>query len=102
MCFRSLTPPPLPGLAGPQEDEQYPEDDKYTNELLNLVKQEGGENPAFENYNSNFEDQYGDLHDWQSGTATQHYLCRQLYLHYTQQVGALHYLSRKQLHMQHV
>ena len=57
---------------------------KYTNELLSLVQQEGGDNPTF--YKGSFEDQYGDIHDWQTGVVTQHYLCRQLYLHYNQTV----------------
>ena len=57
---------------------------KYTNELLSLVEQEGGDNPTF--YRGSFEDQYGDIHDWQTGVVTHHYLCRQLYLHYNQQV----------------
>ncbi len=57
---------------------------KYTNELLALMKQEGGEDPA--SYRGSFEDPYGDIHDWQTDVVTQHYLCRQLYLHYNQQV----------------
>ena len=51
-----------------------------------LLKQEGGDNPVFDSYRSKFEDQYGDLHDWQASTSTHLYLCRQLYLHYTQVV----------------
>lgn len=45
----------------------------------------------FESYKSKFEDEYGDLHDWQGGTPIQHYLCRQLYTHYTQHVCTLHH-----------
>ena len=63
-----------------------PEEEKYSNELLMLVKQEGGDNPVFESYRSKFEDQYGDLHDWQASTTTHLYLCRELYRHYTQVV----------------
>ena len=63
-----------------------PEEEKYSNELLMLVKQEGGDNPVFDSYRSKFEDQYGDLHDWQASTTTHLYLCRELYRHYTQVV----------------
>ena len=40
-------------------------------------------------YKSSFKDEYGDWHDWHSDTTVQHYLCRQLYLHYTQPVSYL-------------
>ena len=82
----SLPPLPPPDPTGQQELEEDPEEDKYSNELLMLIKQEGGDNPVFDSYMSKFEDQYGDLHDWQTGTTTHHYLCRELYLHYTQAV----------------
>lgn len=76
----------IPNPAGAQEDEIDPEEEENSNELLWLLKQEGGDNPVFESYKSKFEDEYGDLHDWQGGTPIQHYLCRQLYTHYTQHV----------------
>lgn len=82
----SLPPLPPPDPTGQQELEEDPEEEKHTNELLMLLKQEGGDNPVFDSYTSKFEDRYGDLHDWQTGTTTHHYLCRQLYLHYTQAV----------------
>ena len=66
-----------------------PGEDRNNSELLSLLKQESGENPVFEGYRVSFEDQYGDLHDWQSGVTTQLYLCRQLYIHYNSQVRHL-------------
>ena len=34
-----------------------------------------------------FEDQYGELHDWAQGNEIQHFLCHQLYLHFTSTVS---------------
>lgn len=68
--------------GGHDEGLDDTEQTKYTNELLELMALEGGDNL----YRGSFEDQYGDIHDWQSGVITHHYLCRQLYLHYNQQV----------------
>ncbi len=75
--------------AGPQEDDTDPDEEKYNKILIDLIKQEGGDNPVFDSYESKFEDQYGDLHEWQSGSTVRHYLCRQLFIHYTQQVGSM-------------
>ena len=50
-----------------------------------LVAQEGGVNL----YRGSFEDEFGEIHDWQNDLVTHHYLCRQLYLHYNQQVGVV-------------
>lgn len=76
------------GASGAQEID--PDDAKYKSELWTLMQQEGGENPEFDSYRTTFVDQYGDYHDWQEDTITQHYLCRQLYLHYKQQVGTIY------------
>lgn len=75
-----------PDPAGAVEGEMDPEEEQYTEELLKLLKMESEDNDLFSSYKSTFKDQYGDQHDWQSGTTVQHYLCRQLYLHYTTQV----------------
>ena len=51
--------------------------------LVELLKEEGWETEGV------FEDEYGDVHDWNNGVSVQHFLCRCLYLHYTQHVRAL-------------
>ena len=65
------------------EEEEDPENEQYNEELLQLLKMESEGNDLFQSYKSTFNDQYGDQHDWQSGTTMQHYLCRQLFIHYT-------------------
>ena len=64
-------------------EEEDPDLIKNTNELLSLTEQEGGDK---QNYRGSFEDLLGDIHDWQNDVVTHHYLCRQLYLHYNQNV----------------
>ncbi|KAL5483924.1 hypothetical protein EMCRGX_G020344 [Ephydatia muelleri] len=46
--------------------------------LVELLKEEGWETEGV------FEDEYGEIHDWNMDTNVQHFLCRCLYLHYTQ------------------
>ena len=75
-----------PGGGGRRSGDEAGEN-KYNKELLVLLKQEGGENSVFESYCSAFEDQYGDRYDWESDTATQHYLCRLLFTHYDHHVS---------------
>ena len=65
------------------QDDEDPELLGYTEELLALTAQEGGEQ---QNYRGSFEDDLGDIHDWQNDVLTQRYLCRLLYLHYKQTV----------------
>ena len=81
------------GCADPAgaEDEQKAEEDEaiYQEELLQLLQKESDNNDVF-NYKSSFKDEYGDWHHWESDTTVKHYLCRQLYLHYTQQVSGTH------------
>lgn len=73
--------------AGTEEEgEADAEDEVYKEELLQLLQRESEGKNVFQIYKSSFKDEYGDQHDWQSDTTVQHYLCRQLYLHYTQQV----------------
>lgn len=69
-------------------EERVDTDDEivYREELLQLLERESEGNDVF-HYKSSFKDEYGDLHDWQTDTTVQHYLCRQLYLHYTQHVS---------------
>ena len=55
---------------------------RHTQELLLLVELEGAVNLN----KGPFEDEHGDIHDWQADLITHHYLCRQLYLHYNQHV----------------
>ena len=64
-------------------DEEDPELVQHTDELLALTAQEGGDQ---QNYRGSFEDDLGDIHDWQNDVLTQRYLCRLLYLHYKQTV----------------
>lgn len=59
----------------------------YKEELLQLLQRESDGNDVLQ-YKSSFKDEYGDWHDWESDTTVPHYLCRQLYLHYTQHVRA--------------
>lgn len=73
---------PADSTHGQDETGDDLELSKYTNELMALVAQEGGVNL----YRGSFEDEFGEIHDWQSDLVTHHYLCRQLYLHYNQQV----------------
>lgn len=76
--------------AGSEEEGDIDaEDVAYKQELLQLLQQESEGNDVFLYCKSTFKDEYGDQHDWQSDTTVQHYLCRQLYLHYTQQVCQL-------------
>lgn len=37
-----------------------------------------------------FEDQYGDIHDWNMDSNIYHYLCRKLYVHYTVHVSEIY------------
>ena len=63
--------------------------------LVELLKEEGWETEGV------FEDEYGDVHDWNTDTNVQHFLCRCLYLHYTQHVSThmyLHYTQHVSLH----
>ena len=62
------------------------EESKYSKQLLELLKKEGGGHTVFEAYCQPFEDHYGDHYEWQGDTATQHYLCRLLDAHYNHQV----------------
>lgn len=71
--------------AGAEEERKGDEDETmYQEELLQLLQKESG-NDMF-HYKSSFKDEYGDWHNWHSDATVQHYLCRQLYLHYTQHV----------------
>ena len=70
------------------DEEDLANENKYNKELLDLLRQEGGENTVFESYCSAFEDQYGDRYDWEGDTATQHFLCRFLYAHYKHLVSS--------------
>ena len=51
--------------------------------IVELLKEEGWETEGV------FEDDYGDIHDWHTDTNVQHFLCRCLYLHYTQHVSVV-------------
>jgi hypothetical protein len=76
--FKVLVP------TGPEEERKEDKDEPlYQDELLQLLQRESDGNVMFQ-YKSSFKDEYGDWHDWHSDTTVQHYLCRQLYLHYTQ------------------
>ena len=67
------------------------EESKYSKQLLELLKKEGGGSTSvFEVYCQPFEDHYGDRYEWQGDTATQHYLCRLLDAHYNHQVMSYH------------
>jgi hypothetical protein len=77
--FKVIVPDP----AGAEEEGQDAEHEVYKEELLQLLQRESEGNDVF-HYKSSFKDEYGDQHDWHSDTTVQHYLCRQLYLHYTQ------------------
>lgn len=80
----------LADLVGAEEEgEADAEDVAYEQELLQLLQRESEGNDVFLNCKSTFKDEYGDQHDWHNDTTVQHYLCRQLYLHYTQQVNRL-------------
>ncbi len=70
------------GLTRAHDDED-PELSRHTEELLSLTTQEGGDQ---QNYRGSFEDDLGDIHEWQNDVLTQQYLCRLLYLHYNQAV----------------
>ena len=74
--------------AGAEEEGEDADNEVYKEELLHLLQRESEGNDVF-HYKSSFKDEYGDQHDWNSDTTVQHYLCRQLYLHYTQQVRHL-------------
>ena len=65
------------------------EESKYSKQLLELLKKEGGGTSLFEAYSQPFEDHYGDHYEWQGDTATQHYLCRLLDAHYNHQVTVI-------------
>ena len=72
--------------AGAEEQRKEDDDEAvYQNELLQLLQRESDD--VMFNYKSSFKDEYGDWHHWHSDTTVQHYLCRQLYLHYTQHVS---------------
>ena len=72
--------------AGAEEERKGDEDETmYQEELLQLLQKESDGNDMF-HYKSSFKDEYGDWHNWHSDSTVQHYLCRQLYLHYTQHV----------------
>lgn len=73
-------------VGAEEEGEADAEDVACEQELLQLLQRESEGNDVFLNCKSTFKDEYGDQHDWQNDTTVQHYLCRQLYLHYTQQV----------------
>ncbi|XP_065916446.1 TBC1 domain family member 2B-like [Dysidea avara] len=65
-----------------------PEEEKAKKDLLGILKNEAGENLPFVGSDNKlqlqtFEDQYGELHDWAQGNEIQHFLCHQLYLHFT-------------------
>lgn len=77
----------LADLVGAEEEgEADGEDVAHEQELLQLLQRESEGNDVFLNCKSTFKDEYGDQHDWHNDTTVRHYLCRQLYLHYTQQV----------------
>lgn len=67
-------------------------------DLLNLIKHESSvDNPLVDisgGQQSVFEDQYGEVHDWNNDSNICHFLCRQLYLHYTQYVRLLTHVRR--------
>lgn len=71
--------------SGGEEEGEDAEEEVYKEELLQLLLRESEGNDILQ-YKSSFKDEYGDWHDWQSDTTVPHYLCRQLYLHYTQHV----------------
>ena len=60
--------------------------------LVELLKEEGWETEGV------FEDEYGDVHDWNTDTNVQHFLCRCLYLHYTQHVSLFYFLHHFRCH----
>ena len=68
-----------PASVGQEEALDDIELSRHTHELLELVELEGGVNLTLK---GSFEDEYGEIHDWNSDVVTHHYLCRQLYLHY--------------------
>jgi predicted SAM-dependent methyltransferase len=75
----------VPNPAGTEEEGKEDEDEAmYKEELLQLLRRESEGNDMF-HYKSSFKDEYGDWHDWQADPTVEHYLCRQLYLHFTQQ-----------------
>lgn len=57
-------------------------------ELIQLIQDETtSENPLYEITTNKFEDQFGELHDWKGDSNICHFLCRHLYLHFTESVG---------------
>ena len=58
--------------------------------MINLITEEDTSSDSFLGTiktQANFEDQFGDIHDWKGDGNIHHFLCRQLYLHYTAAVG---------------
>ena len=72
--------------AGAEDEIKDEEEANYQKELLQLIERESDSRNDFFCSKSSFKDEYGDWHDWQTDATVQHYLCRQLYLHYTQHV----------------
>ena len=85
--IKSLVMPlSLSAGGGGVDTGEEAEETKYSKQLLELLKKEGGGSSLFEAYCQPFEDHYGDHYEWQGDTATQHYLCRLLDAHYNHQV----------------
>jgi hypothetical protein len=76
---------PTPSPAGLPVEEPDPFEEKLKGELLQLIKNETApDNPLADIIHTKFEDQYGDLHDWKGDSNICHFLCRHLYLHFTE------------------
>ena len=59
-------------------------------ELMELICNASSEdNPVFTSHSADtFTDLYGDVHDMANDTNINHFLCRQLFLHFTEHVSA--------------
>ncbi|XP_019861647.1 PREDICTED: uncharacterized protein LOC109590165, partial [Amphimedon queenslandica] len=61
-------------------------EEKLKDEVINLITEEDTSSDSFLGTiktQANFEDHFGDIHDWKGDSNIHHFLCRQLYLHYT-------------------
>ena len=62
--------------------------------LLDLIKDELSSESNLVDVSGDlslFEDQYGELHDWNNDSNIFHFLCRQLQVHYTKSVSVDRY-----------
>uniref|UniRef100_A0A1X7VBB1 PH domain-containing protein n=1 Tax=Amphimedon queenslandica TaxID=400682 RepID=A0A1X7VBB1_AMPQE len=67
-------------------DNVDPFEEKLKDEVINLISEEDTSSDSFLaaiKTGANFEDQFGDIHDWKEDSNIYRFLCRQLYLHYT-------------------